>query len=220
MVGLRRTPPSAPPRRASVTSASAVYCCHSRTAPACLSSGALGLGDVPDRLLEGGALLERQAPAEHQLAPPARPGHAQRATLVQRLVVLHRRRGERARGKPDRAGRLAERDARQLGIALRRRELRRGCDLIERQRASAERVVERGQLAQRVAGVCDAHGGAVVAARDLREPLRARGASRGLPITLVVGLTHDLRQPLRQTRLLLADRRTSRRRASRRRSST
>ena len=48
-------------------------------------------------------------------------------------------------------------------------------------------------------------GGAVVAARDLRQPLRAGGAAGGLPVTLVVGLTHDLRQPLRQTRLLLTD---------------
>src|SRR4051794_26365996 len=62
-------------------------------------AGALGLGDVPDGLLEGGALLERQAPAEYELAPPRRPAHAQRAPLVQSLVVLHLRRGERARGQ-------------------------------------------------------------------------------------------------------------------------
>ena len=92
---------------------------------------ALGLGDVPDGLLEGCALLERQAPAEHQLAPPARPGHAQRASLIQRLIVRHRGRGERARSQRDRTGRFAERDARQLRIALRGRELGGGCDLVE-----------------------------------------------------------------------------------------
>ena len=149
---------------------------------------ALGLGDVPDGLLEGCALLQWQASAEHQLASPACPGHAQRATLVQRLVVRQRGRGERARGKRDRAGRFAERDARQLRIALGSRELGGGCDLIEVQRPGAERVIERGQVAQRIAGVRDAFGGAVVAARDLRQPLRAGGAARGLPITLVVGL--------------------------------
>ena len=103
---------------------------------------ALGLGDVPDGLFEGCALLERQAPAERELAPPARPGHAQRATLIQRLIVHQRGRGERARGKRDRAGRLADRHTRQLRIALRGGELGGGCDLVERERAGAHGVVE------------------------------------------------------------------------------
>ncbi len=34
---------------------------------------ALGFGDVPDRLFEDGALLERQPAAERELAPPTRP---------------------------------------------------------------------------------------------------------------------------------------------------
>ncbi len=220
VVGLRLGPPSAPPCRASVTSASAVYCCHSRTAAGLFVECALGLGDVPDGLLEGCALLQWQAPAEHQFASPACPGHAQRATLIQRLIVRQRGRGERARRNRYGTGRFAERDARQLRIALRSRELGGGGHLIEVQRAGAEGVIERRQVAQRVAGVRDAHRGAVVAARDLRQPLRAGGAAGGLPVTLVLGLTHDLRQPLRQTRLLSPIARTSRRRASRRRSST
>jgi hypothetical protein len=46
----------------------------------------------------------------------------------------------------------------------------------------------------------------VVATGDLREPLRARRAARRLPITVVIGLAHDLREPLREARLLLTDR--------------
>ena len=205
VVGLRLGPPSVPP-----LSSEADECIGGVLLPLEGGAGlfvecALGLGDVPDGLLEGCALLQRQAPAEHQLASPACPGHAQRATLIQRLVVRHRGRGERARSQRDRAGRFAERHARQLRIALGSRELRGGCNLIEVQRAGAERVIERRQVAQRSAGVRDAHRGAVVAARDLRQPLRAGGAAGGLPVTLVVGLTHDLRQPLGQTRLLLTD---------------
>ena len=131
--------------RASLTSASAVYCCHSSTRAGLLVERALGLGDAPDGLLEGCALLERQAAAEHEFAPPARPGHAQRAPLVQLLVVRDRGRGERARRQRDRAGRLADRHTRQLRIALRRRELGGGRDLVERQRPGAQRVVERRQ---------------------------------------------------------------------------
>jgi hypothetical protein len=47
---------------------------------------------------------------------------------------------------------------------------------------------------------------AIVAARELREPLRARGAARRAPVTGVIGLTHDLRDALCKPRLLLADR--------------
>ena len=42
--------------------------------------------------------------------------------------------------------------------------------------------------------------------RDLREPLRARRAARRLPIAVVIGLAHDLRDALLDPRLLLADR--------------
>ena len=114
--------------------------------PACLSSGALGLGDAPDGLLEDDALLERQAPAEAELAPPTRPGHAQRAPLIERLVIRHRGRGERARGQRDRAGRLADRDAREFGVGLGGRALGGGCDLIERQRAVLSAWSSAGRL--------------------------------------------------------------------------
>ena len=125
---------------------------------------ALRLGDVPDGLLEGCALLQRQAPAQHQLTSPAGPVHAQGATGVQLLVVVHGGRSERASDLRDRAGCLAERHARELRIALGSRELGGGCHLVEGQLAGAEGVVERGQVAQRVAGVRDAFRGAVVAA--------------------------------------------------------
>ena len=110
-----------------------------------LVGGALVRGDAPDRLLERRALLERQPAAERELALATRPRHAQRATLIERLIVGHHRRRERAGGERDRARRLADRDARQLGVARGGRELGRGCDLIERQRARAQRVVERRQ---------------------------------------------------------------------------
>jgi hypothetical protein len=67
-------------------------------------------------------------------------------------------------------------------------------------------VVERGQAAQRAARARDALGGAVIAAADLREPLRARRASCRPPILLVIPLTHDLGDPLLDARLLLAER--------------
>ncbi len=171
-----------------------------------LVGGALLLGDVPDRLLEDGALLERQPAAQTQLAPSARPRHAQRAPRIQRLVVGDHRRRERARDQPDRARRLADRDPRQLGITLGRRELRSRRDLIERQRARAQRMVERRQAAERDARLRDLHGRAVVAARDLREPLRTRRAARRPPISVVVGLAHDLRDALGKPRLLREDR--------------
>ena len=171
-----------------------------------LVGGALLLGDVPDRLLEDRALLERQPAAQTQLAPPTRPRHAQRAPRIQRLVVGDHGRRERARDQPDRARRLADRDPGELGIALRRRELRSRRDLIERQRARAQRVVERRQAAKRNARLRDLHGASVVAARDLREPLRTRRAPRRPPIRIVIGLTHDLRDPLGKPRLLREDR--------------
>ena len=49
-------------------------------------------------------------------------------------------------------------------------------------------------------------GAAVVAARELRQPLRTRRTARGLPVALVVGLAHDLGDALLDTRLLLAER--------------
>ena len=121
VVGLRRGPPSAaesPPCRASVTSASAVDCCHSRTVPLLFVGGALGLGEAADRLLERGAVLERQLSTEDELAPPIRPRHTQRATRIQLLVVGDLRRHDRTRRQRDLTRRLADRDARDLGIAL------------------------------------------------------------------------------------------------------
>ena len=70
MVGLRLTPPLC---------AAAAGECDERVGGGLLPvedragllvGRALGLGDAPDRVLEGDALLERQAPAEHELAPP------------------------------------------------------------------------------------------------------------------------------------------------------
>ena len=208
VVGLRRIPSPlrAPQCWASVTSASAVDCCHSSTVPSFLSIARCSVGDVPDGLLERGALLERQPAAEHELALAARPGHAQRAPLVELLVVLDLRRHDRARRECDLTGRLADRDARELGVARGGRELGGGCDLVERQRAGAQGVVERRQAAQRAARARDAHGAAVVAARDLCQPLRARGAPRGLPVAIVVGLAHDLRDALLDARFLLRER--------------
>ena len=91
-------------------------------------------------------LLERQAPAERELAAAVRPRHAERAPLVELLVVGHLGRDDRARRERDRAGRLADSDACDLGIALGRRERGGGCDLVERERACAQRVVECGQV--------------------------------------------------------------------------
>ena len=121
-------------------------------------------------------------PLKQSSRRPARPGHAQRAALVERLIVVYGGRGERAGGQCDGAGRLADRDARQLRVGLGRRALGSGCDLVERQRARAECVVECRQAAQRLARARDLCGGAVVAARDLRQPLRAGGAARCLPV--------------------------------------
>ena len=112
-----------------------------------LVGGALGFGGAPDGLLEGGALFEWQAAAERELAPAACPGHAERAPLVEHLVVLDLGRGERAGGERDRAGRLPDREACHFSVRAGRRELGGGCDLVERERAGAERVVECGQAA-------------------------------------------------------------------------
>src|SRR4029079_12313736 len=76
----------------------------------------------------------------------------------------------------------------------------------ETQRAGTERPVERRQAAQRSTRARDARRGAVVATGDLRQPLRAGGAARSPPILVVLGLAHDLRDALLDTRLLLAER--------------
>ena len=107
---------------------------------------ALLLRDVPDRLLEDGALLERQPAAQTQLAPPTRPTHTQRPPL-HRAPRRPRPRAARAYARrPDHARRLADRDTRELGITLRRRELRSSRDLIERQRARAQAWSSAGRL--------------------------------------------------------------------------
>ena len=167
---------------------------------------ALFLGDAPDGLLERGALLERQSSADRELALPARPGHAQRTPLVQRLVVVDLRRSERARSERDIAGCLADGDACELGISARRRELRSSGNLIERQRTATESLVERRQAPQSTARLRKTSSGAVLAAGNLREPSSARRAPRGQPILLVVGRAHDLREPLIKPRALLAKR--------------
>jgi hypothetical protein len=74
------------------------------------------------------------------------------------------------------------------------------------ERAGAEGVVERGQVAERVAGLRDALRGAVVAARELCEPLGAGRAACGLPVAAVVGLAHELGGALLEARLLGKDR--------------
>ena len=167
--------------------------------------GALGLGDVPDGLLERGALLEWQASVEDELAAATGPGHAERAALVQRGVVLDDGRGERACGERDRAGRFADGDAGELSVTGRGGELGGSRDLVERELAAAHGLIERRQITQRLTGLGDARGGAVVAAGELRQPLRARGAARGLPVAPVIGSAHDLRKPLRQARDLGGD---------------
>ena len=105
-------------------------------------------GDVADRLLEDDTVLEREPATDRELTVPVRPDQAQLAAAVERLVVGRLRRCERPRHAPDLAGRLPDRGARERAIRLGRRELRRRSDLVERQRAGLERVVELGQLAQ------------------------------------------------------------------------
>ena len=184
VVGLRRDPPSAAvaalPRERHERVRGGLLPLEDRAA--LLVEGALGLGEAADGLLERGAVLERQLSAEDELASSVPPGHTQRPARIQRLVVGDRRRHDRARRKRNPARRLADRDARDLGIARGRRERRRGRDLIERQVAVAEGLVERRQLAQRLGGLGQAARAAVVAARDLRQPLRKRRAPRRPPI--------------------------------------
>ena len=162
--------------RASVTSASEVVCCHSSTVPACLSSARWCLAMLLMACSKAVPCSSGKLSTEAELAPSPRPRHTQRAAPVELLVVLDFRRDDRARRQRDRAGRLADRDASQLGIAGGGGEFGGGGDLIEGQGTRAEGVVEGGQVAQRVAGVCDACGGAVVAAVDLCEP--GLGAAR------------------------------------------
>jgi hypothetical protein len=108
------------------------------------------------------------------------------------------------RAARDLARRLADRDARDLGIGLRRHDPGRGRDLVERQIAAGQRLVERRQLTQGLACLGGALGSAVIAACDLRQPLRARRAGRVLLVP-VVGLARDHRESLREPRLLCAD---------------
>ena len=208
VVGLRLMPPSAPPplpgERDERIGGRLLPLEH---AAGLLVDRALVLGDAPDRLLEGGALLERQAAAEAELASAARPGHAERAAL-----------GRALRRPRPRAGRSCARPGRCRWAACRPRCARARASVsgVANSAAAAtwssvsapvlERVVERGQAAQRAARACDVHCGAVVAARDLREPLRARRAPRRLPVAVVVGFAHDLRDALLDARFLRAER--------------
>jgi hypothetical protein len=63
-------------------------------------------------------------------------------------------------------------------------------------------VVECGQVPERVAGAGDALGGAVVAVRELREPLRAGREACGFPVAAVIGLAHELGGAVLEARLL------------------
>ena len=139
---------------------------------------ALGFGDVPDGLLEDDALLQRQTAVEAELASPTRPAHAQRAALVELLVIGDRGRSHRAGGQGDGAGRLADCDARELRVGLGRRVLGGGRNLIERQRTRAQRLVERGQAAQRRARARD-H--AQRCGNRCWRPARATARSRSSP---------------------------------------
>ena len=178
VVGLRFTPPpcAAAPGERDERVRGRLLPLEDRSRPACRR--ALGLCDVPDCLLEGGALLERQTTTEHELAPARRPGHAQRATL-DTAPDRPRPWAGRACGRPrNLTGCLADRDAHELGFGLRCRVLGGGCDLVERQRSRAERVVECGQAAQRLPVRGDTHGRAVVAAA---RPVPATGRSTSTP---------------------------------------
>ena len=75
-----------------------------------------------------------------------------------------RGRYEHARGARDLTGRLADRDARELGVGLGRRDARGRGGLVERQITGTHGFVECGQAAQRVACARDALRGAVLAA--------------------------------------------------------
>jgi hypothetical protein len=105
--------------------------------------GAQGLGDVPDRLFEGGALFEWECAAEAEFALVAAPGHAQRPPLVERGVIRNLRWREYERGACDLAWCFADGDPCELGVGLGRRELGGGGDLVECQLAGAERRIER-----------------------------------------------------------------------------
>ena len=91
-------------------------------------------------------------------------------------------------------------------ITLGRRELRSSRDLIQRQRTGAQRLVERRQTPKRLARLRDPNCRAVVATRDLREPLRTRRAPRRPPVTTIVRRAHELRQPLLDPRVLRTQR--------------
>ena len=172
---------------------------------------ALGLGDLPDGLFEGAALLERQAPAERELAPPARPGHAQRSGA-----------GRAPGRRPPQAGRCV-RAASSIALgALPTATRASSASLAGVAYLAAAATWSRlsapvlsawssaGRLRSALLVLRDPRCGAVVAAGDLRQPLRAGRAARRLPVALVVGLAHDLREPLREARLLLADARALR----------
>jgi hypothetical protein len=74
------------------------------------------------------------------------PGHTQRATLIQCLVVGDDGRDECARGELDLARQLADGDARELGVSLGSGDRGGGGDLVKREIARAKRMVEGGQI--------------------------------------------------------------------------
>src|SRR4051794_6998467 len=218
VVGLRLgpatppAPPAPPPAAAALsacpwaraTSASAAECCHSSALPAALLSIArwclamLRMACSKTRPCSSG---------KRPLSASSRPARVQ--------VMLNERRSynspssTKSGGQSVRAANAIRLGAlptetRQLSVALGRRILGGGCDLVECQHARAECLLERRQAAQRLARARQPHSRAVVATRDLRQPLRNRRAARRPPVTLIISLAHDLREPLLDARLGLA----------------
>ena len=127
VVGLRLTPPSSPPGWvASVTSASAVYCCHSSTGvPLFLSAARSGLAMFQIACSNATPCSSGSEPLKRSSRLSPAPGHAQRAPPVELAVVRDLRRHEHERSTRDLAGCFADRDARELGVGLGRRDARR-----------------------------------------------------------------------------------------------
>ena len=121
-------------------------------------------------------------------------------------VVLDDGRGERAGDQRDLAGRVANRNPRELTIRLRRRELDCSSNLIEAQRTARERMVERRQDTQRAARRGDPQRRAVIATREPGKPRGARRAPRRAPITTIISVTRDLHDLVLDLRFLLEQR--------------
>ena len=170
-----------------------------------LVCGALELGELADGLLECGAALERQLPAEGELAAAIRPRHPQSPAPIQLLVIGDPRRHDPARLARDLAGRLPDRDACDRGVALRRRDRRSRGDLIERQLSLAECLLEDRQRAQRLGRLDDPQRGAVITAVAMRQPGCRRREPGPLRIAAIDRPTYELQDALLVARLTLGD---------------